>query len=68
MNKAIFLDKDGTIFDNSEYPHVIPSDKILHDEVIEGLKLIPEKPLKNKRYHNLNMAYFRDFNALGIDG
>ena len=46
MNKAVFLDKDGTIVDNSQYPLIIPTDKLLHDDVLEGLKHIQEKGYK----------------------
>lgn len=42
MNKAVFLDKDGTLVDNSNYPFVIPSDKLLKN-ILKGLKLIQEK-------------------------
>ena len=38
MKKAIFLDKDGTLVDNSGYPDIIPSDKIYFEHTIEGLK------------------------------
>lgn len=46
MNKAVFLDKDGTIVDNSQYPYIIPTDKILHSQVIQGLKTIQDKGYK----------------------
>jgi D-glycero-D-manno-heptose 1,7-bisphosphate phosphatase len=57
MNKAFFLDKDGTLVDNSNYPKkiptdkklgldFIPSDKLLEDDVIEGLKYIQKKGYK----------------------
>lgn len=36
MNKAFFIDKDGTLVDNSGYPEIIPSDEILYDDVIDG--------------------------------
>ena len=42
-NKAFFLDKDGTIVDNSQYPKQIPTDKLLSREVIGGLKYIQRK-------------------------
>lgn len=44
MQKAVFLDKDGTLVDNSQYPKIIPKDKLLGD-ILEGLKYI-----QNKRY------------------
>ena len=43
MNKAFFIDKDGTLVDNSGYPFVIPSDKILTEQVLDGLKHIKMK-------------------------
>jgi len=43
MKGAIFLDKDGTLVDNSKYPEVIPSDEILENDVIEGLKYLQNK-------------------------
>lgn len=46
MNKAFFIDKDGTIVDNSKYPKIIPSDEILEDKVIEGLRYLEEKDYK----------------------
>jgi D-glycero-D-manno-heptose 1,7-bisphosphate phosphatase len=45
MNKAIFLDKDGTIADNSQYPEIIPTDK-LYLESFEALKDFQEKGYK----------------------
>lgn len=45
MEKAAFLDKDGTLVDNSQYPDVIPSD-ILLDNVFEGLKNLQNKGYK----------------------
>ncbi|MGV8163140.1 MAG: HAD-IIIA family hydrolase [Candidatus Nanoarchaeia archaeon] len=41
MQKAIFLDKDGTLVDNSRYPEVIPSDKI-YEESFNVLKQLSE--------------------------
>ena len=38
MNKAVFLDKDGTLVDNSGYPEIIPKDKIYFKETLKGLK------------------------------
>jgi histidinol-phosphate phosphatase family protein len=46
MDKAFFLDKDGTLVDNSEYPEVIPMDKLLTNEIIDGLKLMQGKGYK----------------------
>lgn len=46
MSKAIFIDKDGTVVDNSLYPTVIPSDQIMEDEVIEGLLYLQGKGFK----------------------
>ncbi|MCC7574730.1 HAD-IIIA family hydrolase [Candidatus Woesearchaeota archaeon] len=45
MNKAIFLDKDGTIVDNSQYPEIIPTDKI-YQESFETLRNFQEKGYK----------------------
>jgi D-glycero-D-manno-heptose 1,7-bisphosphate phosphatase len=45
-NKAFFIDKDGTIVDNKDYPRVIPTDKLLLKDIIKGLKLIKEKGYK----------------------
>lgn len=41
-----FLDKDGTIVDSSMHPPIIPSDKILEDEVIEGLRYLQKEGYK----------------------
>lgn len=46
MKRGIFLDKDGTLVDNSKYPEIIPSDKILEDEILEGLKYAQQKEYK----------------------
>lgn len=46
MNKAFFIDKDGTLVDNSGYPDIIPSDEILYEDVIEGLRHIQIKGYK----------------------
>ena len=35
--KIFFLDKDGTLVDNSKYPEVIPTDEILFADTLEGL-------------------------------
>lgn len=43
LRKAIFLDKDGTLVDNSLYPVVIPSDKILKNEIVDGLLYLQKK-------------------------
>ena len=43
LHKAVFLDKDGTLVDNSGYPEVIPTDKLLAEEVIDGLRYLQEK-------------------------
>jgi D-glycero-D-manno-heptose 1,7-bisphosphate phosphatase len=45
MNKAIFLDKDGTIVENSCYPKM-PTDNILEGDIIDGLKFLQEKNYK----------------------
>jgi histidinol-phosphate phosphatase family protein len=37
-NKAIFLDKDGTLVENSGYPEIIPSDDLMETRVIQGLR------------------------------
>lgn len=46
MNKAIFLDKDGTLVDNSGYPDIIPSDKIFFDKTVKGLKILQNAGFK----------------------
>jgi len=46
MNKAVFLDKDGTLVDILGYPKIIPSDLLLQDDVIEGLRYIQNKGYK----------------------
>lgn len=43
--KAAFIDKDGTIVDNSDYPK-IPSDKLLEQDILEGLKYLQNKGYK----------------------
>ena len=40
--RAIFLDKDGTLVDNSMYPNP-PGSKLLHDDIINGLRYAQEK-------------------------
>lgn len=45
-DKAFFLDKDGVLVDNSWYPSIIPSDKILESDVLSGLKYIQERGYK----------------------
>jgi len=40
MNKAFFLDKDGTLVDNSQFPEVMPSHYILTEDILDGLKYI----------------------------
>ncbi len=44
--KAVFLDKDGTLVDNAGYPEVIPTDKLLTNEVVEGLQYLQSKGYK----------------------
>ncbi|HLD79131.1 MAG TPA: HAD-IIIA family hydrolase [Candidatus Nanoarchaeia archaeon] len=46
LHKAVFLDKDGTLVDNSQYPYVIPTDKLLAAEVVEGLLYLQQKGYK----------------------
>ena len=46
MNKAFFIDKDGTLVDNSGYPDIIPSDELLENDVLDGLKHIQNKGYK----------------------
>ena len=46
MNKAFFIDKDGTLVDNSMYPDSLPKDDILENDVIGGLKAIKNKGYK----------------------
>ena len=43
MNKAIFLDKDGVLVDNTGYPQVIPSDKLLHTNILSGLSFLNKR-------------------------
>lgn len=45
MRGAFFIDKDGTLVDNSGYPDIIPSDTIL-EQVVDGLKYIKNKGYK----------------------
>ncbi len=42
MKKAVFLDKDGTLVDNLEYPEKIPRDDIYFDNTVEGLLKLQE--------------------------
>jgi D-glycero-D-manno-heptose 1,7-bisphosphate phosphatase len=44
--RVFFLDKDGVLVDNSNYPPIIPSDNILEREILDGLKYIQEKGYK----------------------
>ena len=46
QNKAAFLDKDGTLVDNSRYPLVIPTDGLLVNEVVDGLLYLQERGYK----------------------
>jgi len=46
MKRAFFLDKDGVLVDNSDYPEIIPADKLLEEDIIEGLKYIQSKGYK----------------------
>lgn len=46
MYKAIFLDKDGTLVDNSGYPEIIPKDKLLEENILDGLRYMQEKEYK----------------------
>jgi len=44
MNKAIFLDRDGVLVDNSEHYYIWKSDQLkLVDGVVENLKLLIQK-------------------------
>ena len=43
MNKAIFLDKDGTIVDDAGSPYQIPSDKLLLNDVEDGLRYLHQQ-------------------------
>jgi D-glycero-D-manno-heptose 1,7-bisphosphate phosphatase len=45
MLKVFFIDKDGTLVDNSNYPEIIPSDELLPN-VLDGLRLINRKNFK----------------------
>lgn len=38
MHKAVFLDKDGTLVDNTDAEHVIPTDRIYAEHTIDGLR------------------------------
>ena len=44
--KAVFLDKDGTIVDNSGYPYIVPTDQVLINDIIEGLQYLQKKGYK----------------------
>jgi len=46
MIKVFFIDKDGTLVDNSGYPDKIPRDELLRKEVVEGLRYMGEKGYK----------------------
>ncbi len=43
MTKAIFLDKDGTLVDNSGYPAIIPTDKLLYQDILRGLSWLQQE-------------------------
>lgn len=43
MMKAIFLDKDGTLVDNSGYPTIIPTDKLLYQDILAGLSWLQQE-------------------------
>ncbi len=46
MHRAVFLDKDGTLVDNSGYPQEIPSDLLLEDDVLDGLFYLQQRGFK----------------------
>jgi histidinol-phosphate phosphatase family protein len=46
MDKAFFIDKDGTLVDNSLYPTVIPSDDLLEKDVVQGLQYLQANGFK----------------------
>lgn len=46
MERAVFLDKDGTLVDNSGYPEKIPSDEIYFDQTAEGLRRLQDAGFK----------------------
>ena len=46
MKRAVFLDKDGTLVDNSGYPKIIPGHDLLEYNVVEGLRYLKEKGYK----------------------
>jgi D-glycero-D-manno-heptose 1,7-bisphosphate phosphatase len=46
MDKAFFIDKDGTLVDNSGYPQKIPKSDLLESEIIQGLRDIQAKEYK----------------------
>ncbi len=43
QNKAVFLDKDGTLVDNSGYPEKIPTDDIYYEQTVNGLLALQEE-------------------------
>jgi D-glycero-D-manno-heptose 1,7-bisphosphate phosphatase len=44
MNKAIFLDRDGVLFDNSEHYYIWKSDQLkIVDGTVENLKMLIQK-------------------------
>jgi D-glycero-D-manno-heptose 1,7-bisphosphate phosphatase len=46
MQKALFLDKDGTLVDSSAYPAKIPTDEVMMDKTLAGLKQAQNKDYK----------------------
>lgn len=42
QKKVIFLDKDGTLVDNSGYPEIIPTDEIYFEHTVDGLRTLQE--------------------------
>ncbi len=42
QEKVVFLDKDGTLVDNSGYPGIIPTDAIYYEHTVNGLRALQE--------------------------
>jgi len=40
QQKVVFLDKDGTLVDNSGYPQTIPTDAIYYEHTVNGLRAL----------------------------
>lgn len=46
LHKAVFLDKDGTLVDDSFFPFILPSDTLLVDDILDGLRYLQQKGYK----------------------